>query len=626
MKKVFNIITISLVAASLALTGCELKEKNYSNVDANSYYVNESNVKGAVAAIYANSARGFAEFFEKLQELSADQVAWRTWNAGGWGWDEAKQFVLSSQTWNAEAIVIEQAWQNAWRSIGLCNQLIDDLKRLDPKELNMTKEQMEAYIAEVRTLRAWAYYNNFELWGGALPLCASTSSEIPGSIDPDFNTGCQKMFDFIYNELEESFVNLQDKGANRVGPAMNRMLLMRLLLNSEVFTGVARYDKCKEVCDFLEENYYGPGKKYDIVADYREIFSINNEKCQEVVFAFALNQQSMFEMRNMRDVPFLPYTFKDILEPATVDAQIGAWNCYCLAPSYDNAGSDLGANPTVNADGTAYNSSDPVCFLDAKYGDKLGAVYARFEDGDIRKQSYSFPEGGQWNGGIFLKGAMTFRNDRSAEEAADGKAHKKGEPIPADADRDGAPLIYVDQVGQFGGTSSDVAHPVEVVESPRWGQTNSGYRLMKYPMYPVETGINYLEVSEVEFRWAEVAYTKAECEMRLSGANPRTNAEVMKVRNRYFTGAATDNVAASWTNEEWMLHQWGLEFLNEGRRRRTDLRRFDKFTQGQWWFFGRTKDDAGSLFPAKRDRKYEWYPLPASALGVNPGLKQNPNY
>ena len=76
---------------------------------------------------------------------------------------------------------------------------------------------------------------------------------------------------------------------------------------------------------------------------------------------------------------------------------------------------------------------------------------------------------------------------------------------------------------------------------------------------------------------------------------------------------------------DWMLSEWGLEFLGEGRRRRTDLRRFNKFTQGQWWFFGRASETGVDL-PAKRDRKYEWFPLPQSALSVNPGLIQNPNY
>ena len=100
---------------------------------------------------------------------------------------------------------------------------------------------------------------------------------------------------------------------------------------------------------------------------------------------------------------------------------------------------------------------------------------------------------------------------------------------------------------------------------------------------------------------------------------------VNNLRSRYFSGTVTD-LAASWTPEEWMLHQWGLEFLCEGFRRRTDLRRFDKFTQGQWYFFGRAVADNGSVFPARRDHKYEWYPIPQSALSVNPGLKQNPNY
>jgi len=76
---------------------------------------------------------------------------------------------------------------------------------------------------------------------------------------------------------------------------------------------------------------------------------------------------------------------------------------------------------------------------------------------------------------------------------------------------------------------------------------------------------------------------------------------------------------------DWVLSEWGLEFLFEGRRRRTDLRRFDKFTQGQWWFFGRATEE-GIPLTAKRDRMYEWFPLPETSLSVNPNLVQNPDY
>ena len=93
-------------------------------------------------------------------------------------------------------------------------------------------------------------------------------------------------------------------------------------------------------------------------------------------------------------------------------------------------------------------------------------------------------------------------------------------------------------------------------------------------------------------------------------------------------GPARDQAPRGFSDEfdmDRMLSEWGLEFFDEGHRRRTDLRRFDKFTQGQWWFFGRTTE-VGYDLPAKRDRKYEWFPVPERALSANPGLSQNPYY
>lgn len=596
MKKILYSIVIAVVLITIPC--CDLTEKNYSNIDATIYYQNEASIKGAVAAIYARAAYGFCEYFYYLQEFSADQIAWRTWNGGQWGWDEGLKFVLSSQTWTSESKIVLQAWESAWTTIGMCNQLISDLEGLDPASLNITQEVKDSYIAEVRTLRAWAYYNNFELWGGALPLCVTVSSDVPGSADKDFNKGCQKVYDFIVTELDESLPNLVNKGANRVSPAMNRMLKMRLLLNAEVFIGEDHYADCKALAESLKNGDFGT---YSIAGDYRQIFEIDNASCPEVVFAFA-EKNGQLNTGWMRNMPGLPYNYNEILD-VYATTQSG-WNCVCLAPSYDNSGTEK-----VYPDGKMYGGTDnPVCFLEGEYNDRLGAVYERFEDGDIRKQSYAFED--RWNGGIFLKGEM--------------KNITTGEAVLADADRDQQPLIYIDQVGQFAGTTSELGRSLEKVQSPRWGQTNSGYRLMKYPMYRNATGIDFQDISEVEFRWAEVYYTLAECKMRegdMAGAKTLVN----EVRQRYFSGAPTDK-AASWTNEEWMLHQWGIEFLSEGRRRRTDLRRFDKFTQGQWWFFGRATDDNGNIFPAQRDRKYEWYPLPQSAISVNPGLTQNPNY
>ena len=98
MKSKKNYLII-LALLGLSMTAClDLDEEVFDRVDSSIYYQDESSVKSAVASIYGTGALSYIEYFWYLQEFSADQVAWRTWNGGLWGWDEAEKFVLSSHT------------------------------------------------------------------------------------------------------------------------------------------------------------------------------------------------------------------------------------------------------------------------------------------------------------------------------------------------------------------------------------------------------------------------------------------------------------------------------------------------------------------------------------------------
>lgn len=597
--KTINHIAGLLGAAAIAVGAwscTDLDEITFDRIDATTYYQDENSVKGAVASIYSSAAGSFLEYFWYLNEFPADQITWRTWNGGAWGYDEAAKFVLSSQTWNSESVIIRQAWEHAWETIGLCNLLINDLEALDPAEIGMSDASLRSYIAEVRTMRAWAYYNNFELWGGALPLNVSVGNDIPGSADPDFNRGCSIIWQFIADELDGCYMDLAAEDGssatrNRMNRGMNRMLKMRLLLNSQLFTGVDRYAECATLCQEIIGGTYGV---YDLASDYRDIYGINNVTCPEVVFAFAM--EAGHATNNNRDTPFLPYNYDEMFD---FSCDQSGWNCVCLVPSKDNTGTLV---PNAGSEGAKSFLFD--------YGDKLGAPFDRMNDADIRKQPFTCDAAGNWKG-IFAMGAQT--------------NYQTGEPVLADADLQDKPLIYVDQVGTF----LNLGRALEPVMSPRWGQTNSGFRVLRYPIYPSSVGFDYRDADQVEFRLAEVYYTLAECRMRAGDAGGAKTL-VNDVRQRYF--AAADAAALEQPGPgfdsfdmDWMLSEWGLEYLDEGRRRRTDLRRFDKFTQGQWWFFGRATETDRSL-PATRDRRYEWYPLPQAALMVNPGLVQNPNH
>ena len=604
--KVFK-YSIMAIAVAFGITACtDLDEKVYDRIDASVYYQNEASVKGAVAAIYNQTSSTLAgENFFHLSEYPADQLTWRVWNGGLWGWDEAMKTVLSWQNWTSESTIIRNAWSSAWTAVGLANLLLNDLEKLNAGSLGMSDQQLQQYIAEVRTIRAWNYYCIFEIWGGALPLNTSASSEVPGTADPDWNTSCKKIYNFIATELDESNsalgIDQNNQLKNSANQAMNRLLKARLLLNAEVFIGENHYDECEALSKQIINGDFG---KYALAENYRDIYSINNTSCPEVIFALAAEdgQGAANAISNVRTMVGMWYGYADYFRQS-YDG-IGAWNCVCLVPSFDNSGTVLPTGGTTGAN----------CFLDAPYNDKLGAPYERFDDRDIRKQNYVYDTATMTHGpGMFLKGAVRAN-------------FGTGDILKADADRDGQDLVYVDQLGTF----LNQGRQLETVMNPRWGETNSGVRLVKYPLYPDDGQNGFKSIDDVQFRLAEAYYNVAECEMR-KGNGGEAKKYVDAVRQRYYTSAnrsaALSEPGPGFSNfdMDWMLSEWGKEYLGEGNRRRTDLRRFNKFTQGTWWFWGRATEDGVEL-PAKRNTKYEWYPLPQSALSVNPGLIQNPSY
>ena len=613
--KKFLVIAIS----GLAFTGCfDMTERPYTLLDASNYFTDENSIKQVIAHIYAQEQADLSEQYWYAQELSADQITWRSWNGGSWGWDSGDKFVLSTHTWNPSSNYVNQIWSKAWTAIGLCNNFITDLSNINASTLGISEAQKQAYIDEVRTFRVYCYYNVFEVFGSVIPLTTSTdTSVLPVSAmnGMTFEEGNAKICDWMIEELDGALESLEINGSvNRCNQAMNRMLKMRVLLNSEIFTGVARFDECKALAKDIIDGKYG---NYAIAENYKDIYSANNNTdCKEIVFAFSSDVVYNKRSTNMRNGPFMSYVFTAYFN--TKEEHAG-WNCCCLTPSFDNSSNFYNQCVSFDANGTAsvvknmYDKELAKCFLDG-YGDKLGAVMERFDPADIRLVAPYNDAAGNW-GGHFLKGVMyaDFGN---------------GDLQVADADRDGQPLVYVDQVGNFQGKGE---HPLQVVENPRWGETNSGIRMAKYPYYNIDAPYNFCDPDVVEFRLAEVYYTYAECLLR-EGNSAEAKNWVNEVRKRYFSAAdwtvAKDRAPRGFDaafDEDRMLSEWGLEFLDEGHRRRTDLRRFDKFTQGQWWFFGRTTETGYDL-PAKRDRKYEWFPVPERALAANPGLTQNPAY
>jgi hypothetical protein len=604
MKNTFKmrpvvIVSLLMTVGLFAQSCMDLEEETFNLLEAKVYYRNKASIEGVIGRIYTKNDN-VEESFTELAELPSDQIQWRTWSGGNFGWDEGARYYVSIQQWTPKTTRIAGAWNDGFVTLGLCNSALDDFKTLNPEKLGITQAQLDGYINEVRTLRAWVYYRMYEIYGGVLPLVTSIdASVLPPSASSNFAEGNKIIYDFLVKELDETLPSLPKKVSNRMNQAVNRILKARLLLNANLFIGENHYAECEALSQQILDGVYG---SYSLAARYQDNVAHNNDQVSpEVIFAASWGE-GYYQNKNYRVATFISSnTVRNYFGTGT-NAPLNFtnnWNCWILSPSKDNSANMLTAGV-------------PKSFL-FDYGDKLGAVMDRMNNTDVRKQNFTYnTTTGQFVGTI-LNGAM---------RATFGT----GAVINADADRNGQPLVLVDQVGTFQNRGKNL----QTVMSPRWGETNSGVRLVKYPVYPGSTGLYVTNADNVYFRFAEVYFMLAECKLR-KGDAASAKTLVNQVRQRYFS--AGDWVAAQNTfpgfsaiDMDWMLSQWGLEFLYEGQRRRTDLKRFDKFTQGQWWFFGRAEAEGGGILPAKRDRKYEWYPIPQTAIVANKNLTQNPDY
>src|SRR5690606_15329445 len=145
------------------------------------------------------------------------------------------------------------------------------------------------------------------------------------------------------------------------------------------------------------------------------------------------------------------------------------------------------------------------------------------------------------------------------------------------------------------------------------GEENSGIRLVKVPQPNLADQTIQFDPDCPVIRLTEVYYMLAECKLRegdTDGAATLINA----VRKRNFLNNADPNpVTAANLDKYRMLDEWLIEFLGGGRRR-TDLIRWEAFTQEKWWDHEPTSETKNR------------FPIPYSAISANSLLVQNPGY
>lgn len=285
-----KLIILGIILSALTIGSCvkdlEVTPKDPSTVMAGNLMDNPVYMKEALGKIYASfvlSGQGSnhggddisasdANFFTtaralwNLQEITTDEAIC--------GWGDVGIADLNTQTWSSSNSFLTALYQRLSLSITYANDFIKNTKgNADP--------DIARYNAEARYLRALAYYWHIDLFGNP-PF--TTDADGVGKFYPK-QISRAKLFNYIVSELHDLENKLGEPKFSypQADKAACWMLLARLYLNAEVYTGTAKWDSCKLYCDKVITS-----GKYSLATNYRQNFSADNDAAHnpEMIFAF----------------------------------------------------------------------------------------------------------------------------------------------------------------------------------------------------------------------------------------------------------------------------------------------------------------------------------------------------
>ncbi len=203
------------------------------------------------------------------------------------GWDDQTIKDLIYHQWGASDVFITAMYSRIFYQIALANEY---LRQTTEGKLNdrgvaaALKAQIKTYRAEARFLRALSYWHALDLFGN-VPFV--TENDVVGSIPPKQTTR-SNLFNYIEKELLEIEGEMVAPRQNEYGRADRGaawMLLAKLYLNAEVYTGTPKWT---EALTYANKVITEGG--YTLQPTYAHLFMADNNPLQhpgfnEVIFA-----------------------------------------------------------------------------------------------------------------------------------------------------------------------------------------------------------------------------------------------------------------------------------------------------------------------------------------------------
>ena len=320
MKKIYTIILAVLGLGAVACT--DLSPEVYTDVRKEDYFQTPAQFSTLIANAYSQLAGEYGyvyrEGFWSLQEYTSDAVIVPT---RGTDWfDAGVPQAMHKHTWGSNTRDVNNGWSFAFGGVTKCNTVIDNIHTIAGEDESTWSDAAKAGLAEAKILRAFYHLLAMDVYGNV---------HIDDGEREVKQYSRKEVFDWIEQELLTNAA-LVDDGV-RYG-SMTRpvayMILAKLYLNAEVYTGTPMWDKAEEYCDkIINGEYYGLNE------DYFDSFKISNTNNKEIIFPIVFDGK--YANGNMFHVMTQHYAMRDVFGFTT-----DCWNGPCTLESFYNKYSD----------------------------------------------------------------------------------------------------------------------------------------------------------------------------------------------------------------------------------------------------------------------------------------------
>lgn len=199
-----------------------------------------------------------------LQELPTDEALI------GKNWNDAGIDELDFNTWSGDNHWLYKCFCRFNYQIALCNEFlrtIDKAGSLIPDEGIDGKNMLKV---EARVLRDLSYYHMIDIFGRG-PWTDENS--VVGAIPPTYDR--KQLFDAVVADLVDAVPQLTPASQQRYGRISREagyMLLAKMYLNAEVYTGTGMWQECANACNEILKTIN------TLAPEYKYLFCGSNDK------------------------------------------------------------------------------------------------------------------------------------------------------------------------------------------------------------------------------------------------------------------------------------------------------------------------------------------------------------